>query len=398
MQTANSSRASVFNTARAEKVFHNADANELLPKLLDNYEFERAVLICSRSLNTKTDVIDNLKAALRDRCVGVIDRIGEHSPLGNVIAAAEQVRDLQADVIIGIGSGSVMDLCKVVQLCISEDAYDRERLLQLQFEMKPDILDVRPATYSAAKIRQIYIPTTMATAEWTNASTPKDEYTGLKARYLVFDGGPLAIIYDPVIVAQTPSHLLLSTAIRGLDHAINNRCALEPHPVASALAEQAFKLFVENLPLIREDPGNREAMTNCQLATAFSGMGVMSVIHSFSHWVVHIVGPYADVSHSDAACVFMLAQARWIEGHAEVQHNALKSTIGRGDEPMYQILDELLTSLALPRTLRDLGITEDALDVLAEHTLQHPWATRFNLRPITTKDDVLAVMNLAMTN
>ena len=395
MTSNSSNRPHIFNTARQEKIYHDANAYEVLPDLLDTYEFDRATIICSKTINTKTKIIRKLEAALGPKCVGVIDEIGEHAPLQNVLAAAKKTRDSNSDVIIAVGGGSVMDLSKVVQLCISEDVYEKEALLRLQFEMKPNILDIHPASYAPARIRQIYIPTTMATAEWTHASTPKDEETGLKARFLVFDGGPLAIVYDPDITAQTPPALLLSTAIRGLDHAINSRCSTEPHPVSSALAEHAVKLFVENLPLLKKDITNRSAMSNCQLATTYSGMGVMSVIHSFSHWVVHVVGPYADVSHSDAACVFMLAQAKWLEGYADEQHLALKNLMGRQNEPMYQILSELLTTLEMPKSLQDLGIERRQIHELSRHTLEHPWTTKHNLRPVKTIDDVRVIMEIA---
>jgi len=287
-----------------------------------------------------------------------------------------------------------MDLSKLVQLCLTHDVYDKDSLLALEFEMKTEILEVVPSSHKLPSVDQIFIPTTMATAEWTNASTPKDEETKLKARFLVHDGAARTVIYDPEIMAKTPLSLLVSTAIRGLDHAINNRCALYPHPIGSALAEQAVKLFIENLPALKEDPNNREAMNNCQLATAMSGMGVMSVVHSFSHWVVHVIGPYADVGHSDTACVAMLAQAKWLEGYADEQYGVIRRMLGREIEAFHEILEDLLTKLDMPTHWQDLGLTKTQMEEMAPLALQHPWLTKFNLRPITNLEQVTAIMEL----
>lgn len=160
------------------------------------------------------------------------------------------------------------------------------------------------------------------------AGTPIDDQTQLKARFLVTDGAPRGIVYDPELLARTPLSLLLATGIRGLDHAINTVCSTQPHPFASLLAEKAIQLYVENLPRMRNSEDS-EAFSNCQLATWYTGMGQMSVPHGFSHWMVHIVGPLASVPHSEAACVLMLAQARWLENHAVSQHKNVRSLLGR---------------------------------------------------------------------
>jgi len=383
-----------YRSARQERTFHNANANKVLPKIFGIFDYKRCLIISSRTLNTKTDVIRKIETALGNKVVGITDDIGEHAPVQNVLKAARLARDLKIDSIVAIGGGSVMDLSKLVQMCLTHNTFDKEGLLALEFEMAPQILDVVPASHALPSVDQIFIPTTMATAEWTNASTPKDEDTQLKARFLVHDGGPRTIIYDPEIMAQSPVWLLMSTAIRGMDHAINNSCALEPHPISSLLGENSAKLFIENLPAIKSDPTNREAMHNCQLATAYSGMGVMSVVHSFSHWVVHVIGPYANVAHSDTACVAMLVQAKWLDGYADEQHGAILRLLGRENEKFHDVLKVLLKELELPTSWQDLGISRELLDEMAPHILAHPWMTRFNLRPIKTLQDVKDILEL----
>lgn len=383
----------LFRTGCQERVFHKADANTTLPKLMGLYGYERAFIVCSRTLNTKTDIIRDLERALDSKVVGLTDEIGAHAPVQNVLKAARAARDSACDVIIGIGGGSVMDLCKLIQLCITENAFEKEQLLALQFEMGRTILDIQPASMSPPAIRQIFVPTTMATAEWTSASTPKDEETNLKARFLVHDGAPQAIVYDPTIMAQTPIDLLLSTAIRGLDHAINSRCSTLPHPLVSLLAEHGAKLFIENLPRIKQNPHDLDAMHACQLATTYTGMGVMSVTHGFSHWSVHVIGPYADIGHSDAACVMMLAQAKWLEGYAKEQHGAILRLLGRENETLYDVLKQLLEDLELPSSLSDIGLSRAQANELAPLIFEHPWTPAFNLREISSVDDVQEILS-----
>ncbi|SDC84824.1 Alcohol dehydrogenase, class IV [Cupriavidus sp. YR651] len=377
-----------------ERVFHNVSAAAALPDVLSLFGYQRVFVVCSRSIHTKTRFIDQLRQALGERLVGLTDDVGEHSPLSNVLKAATQARDARADVIVSVGGGSVMDMCKAMQLCISENAYDRASLLDLQFVLSEDGTEMLTTSRAPARIRQIAIPTTLATSEWTPVSTPIDDETRLKARFVVPDGSPQAILYDPALLRQTPTRLLQSTGIRGLDHAINTACSSSPHPFASLLAERAIPLYVENLPRLGDATGP-EAFTQCQLATWYTGMGQMSVPHGFSHWMVHIIGPYGGVAHSDAACVLMLAQARWLEGWATPQHDRVRAALGRPGQPFHDILHDLLVTLGMPTTLDDLGLTRAQVDDMIGPALAHPMVTRNNLRPITTEADLRAVLALA---
>lgn len=376
-----------------ERVLHQAQAHTALPELLDWFGYRRPFIVCSRTLNTRTDVISTLVNALGQRCCGVTDEVGEHSPLTNVLAAARQAAALHADVIVSVGGGSVMDMCKAIQLCISEQVFDREGLLKLQMRMSADGTEMLSGSTAAPRIRHIAIPTTISTSEWTPVSTPIDELTQSKARFLVPDGAPRGVIYDPALLARSPAALLLSTGVRGLDHAINTACSLHPHPFASLLAEKAIQLYVQNLPRLR-DTSDLEAFTNCQLATWYTGMGQMSVPHGFSHWMVHIVGPLAGIAHSDAACVMMLAQARWLAEHTKEQHTRVLGLLGRSGS-FVDVLDDLLLQLGMPRTLSDLGLSQSQAEAFIEPALKHPQVTRNNLRPIITGDDIRAVLALA---
>ncbi|WP_427308797.1 iron-containing alcohol dehydrogenase [Cupriavidus sp. H39] len=377
-----------------ERVIHNVSAIEALPDVLTLFGYQRVFVVCSRSIRTKTAFIDRLQARLGAMIVGLTDEVGEHSPLSNVLRAARQARDARADVIVSVGGGSVMDLCKAMQLCISENAYDRDSLLKLQFVLSADGTEMLTTSQAPAAIRQIAIPTTLATSEWTPVSTPIDDETRLKARFVVPDGSPVAVLYDPDLLRQTPVRLLWSTGIRGLDHAINTACSSSPHPFASLLAERAIALYVQNLPKLG-DASATEAFTQCQLATWYTGMGQMSVPHGFSHWMVHIIGPYGGIAHSDAACVLMLAQSRWLAEWIRPQHERLGAAIGHPGMPFHAILHDLLVRLSMPTTLDDLGLTRAQVDAMIDPALEHPMVTRNNVRPITTGADLRAILELA---
>jgi hypothetical protein len=177
-----------FRFTGHERILHRTSADKGLPELMDWCGYRRAYIVCSRTLNTKTDVIQRIAAALGERCVGITDAVGEHSPLSNVLAAALEANALNADVIVSVGGGSVMDMCKTMQLCITEQVFDRDSLLQLQMKVSADGTELIAASRTSPRVRVIAVPTTLSTSEWTPVSTPIDEQTHLKARFLTTEG------------------------------------------------------------------------------------------------------------------------------------------------------------------------------------------------------------------
>jgi len=101
----------VFGTAAAEAVVEQ----------MNRLGAGRAFLMVSGTLNRQTDEIDKIHKALGSRCVAAFDAMPPHTPREAVIAAAEQARAANADLIVTVGGGSITDGAKAVQLCLAND-------------------------------------------------------------------------------------------------------------------------------------------------------------------------------------------------------------------------------------------------------------------------------------
>jgi maleylacetate reductase len=370
--------------AGAAEVRFDADVTRDVVGLMDQFGYERPFIFSSRTLNRTTDVVDGIAESVGSRLVGRSDRIGEHAPVNNVIAAIEQVRDADADVLVCIGGGSVMDFGKFVQLGVTEGVRTRDDLLALRVQEEPD-LNWRP------ELRQITIPTTFALSEWTPGGTPLDDVTGKKILLRVPDGVGRGIIYDPAVVRHTPGRLALVTAIRGLDHSINTVCSTVPNDLCTVLALEAVKHFSTAIPLLGK--GDTEAaLPVLQRASWLGGVCQMSVPHGFSHFMVHVLAPWANLGHSETACVMMLAQAKWFRDHDDPRLAAAADAMGRPGETLDVILLDLLREVGLPTTLSEIGVAREQIPEVVPHALEHPLVTQHNLRPITTAEDVSAVL------
>ena len=89
---------------------------------------DRVFLMVSGTLNRETDEIARVRRTLGNHCVGIFDNMPPHTPRSAVIAAAEQARRAQANLIVTIGGGSMTDGAKAVQLCLANDIRSAEAL------------------------------------------------------------------------------------------------------------------------------------------------------------------------------------------------------------------------------------------------------------------------------
>lgn len=377
----------------AEQVHFAVNASNVLPEILDQFGYERVLIYASRTLNRKTSVVSAIAEAIGPRLVGVSDAVGEHAPISNIVKGIHHVHETNADAMIGIGGGSVFDFGKFVQLGVWAGANSREELLAYQSDRGNKNWNTQPPeSMGTHRFRQIAVPTTFSAAEASAGGTPVDDETGAKVRFVVRHGAPRAVIYDPEVIPYTPTRLLMASGIRGLDHALNTVMSTEPNIVCSTVALSAIPRYFEHLPKIFADRFDLRANAECQLATWLTGMG-QSVPRGFSFASVHVLAPWAMVGHGEAACVMMLAQARWFSEVSNPALDAIADAVGRPGMRVDHLVQELLERLKMPTSLADLGVARSRLPELAELVHAHPVVHQFNLRPIVTLDDVTAVLS-----
>src|SRR5215469_739555 len=95
-----------------ESVIYGKPAAEALREEAERLDARRVFLIVSRTLNTTTDEIEKIRAALGDRYAGTFDGVPQHTTRDVVVKAAALALDARADLVVAIGGGSVVDAAK----------------------------------------------------------------------------------------------------------------------------------------------------------------------------------------------------------------------------------------------------------------------------------------------
>src|SRR5262249_19619195 len=374
-----------------ERVVHGKPAAEAVRAEIERIGAKRVLLLTTRSL-ANGRLVRDVASALGDRCVGRFDAIRAHSPREAVIAGAALAREVEADHLLALGGGSVIDATKTMLLALWRGAHDVDALSKLAQKRGTGPL----APLDSDRMRMTAVPTTLSAAEFTNGAGITDVQRTFKQSYSPPRMVPAAAILDPAATLETPMELLLSTGMRAMDHAVERWCSIRPHPLGDGLALQAMAMLAANLPAIKTRPDDLEPRLQCQLAAWLTQVsGAPGVPNGASHGIGYILGGYAGVPHGITSCISLAATLEWNEPVNAERQRAVAEKLGRPGARPCDVMRGFVAALGLPHPLRDVGIAADRIPELArQYDGTGPIAT--NPRPVRGADDLAEILKLAL--
>ena len=359
----------IYSYPGTKRVVYGIDMCEALDKEMTQRGAQRVFVLASATLARKTDVVDGLMTSLGSRCAGVFSDIGAHTPRTGVVTAANRAAAARADLLVAVGGGSVTDAAKMVAICLGNSITDPAELDALRVVTKPNGDTVRPS-YKAPAIDSVIIPTTLSAGEFSAAAGCTDTRTMRKESYIHPAAIPGTVILDPAVTVHTPEWLWLSTGVRAIDHAVEDLCAINSMPFSDGTSRHALYLLAKGLRQVKADPSDLAARLDCQLGAWMSIIGTSAgVSKGASHGIGHVLGGTAGVPHGYTSCVMLPHVLRFNYPVNAHRQGWVSETLGRPGEAAAEVVGDLIAELGLPRTLREVGVKHDQLDLIAEHAM-----------------------------
>lgn len=369
------------------RVHHGAAVAQALP--LEIADAARVVLVTTRSL-AGGGLAASTRTAIGARLVGEFAAMRAHSPVEDVLALAALLEAQEADLVVALGGGSVIDGSKVACLAQWRGIADAGALIAAAAARgaNPGFWDGAPASP-----RIVAVPTTLSAAEFAPHAGYTDLAAGRKYRALDPWMVPRAVILDPAATLETPAELLLSSGIRALDHAAERWCSTAPQPFSDAVSRQAMVMLADNLPRVRRHPDDLAARAACQQAAWLSVMGGWAGVPvGASHGIGYILGAARGVPHGITSCLMLHAVMRWNAPVNEARQKEVAHILG--GEEAGPAIEAFVRGLGLPTRLSEQGITvEDIPGLAARWTGDAPIAT--NPRPVRGPEDLVELLRLA---
>jgi maleylacetate reductase len=372
-----------------DEVVFGRPASEAVVEQMDRLGASRAFLMVSGTLNRETDEIEKIRRALGARYAATFDAMPAHTPRAAVVAAADQARAANADLIVTVGGGSITDGAKAVQLCLANDIRTVEGIDRIR------AVKGAPPPMNAPVVRQISAPTTIAGGDFSPSAGVTNETTKVKEMVRHPLAIPRAVILDPALGSHTPEWLWLSTGIRAVDHCVEGICSGQSHPYADAQTLKGLSLLTQALPRVKADGNDLDARMDCQIGTWLSMGGLSSgVPMGASHGIGYVLGAEFGVPHGYTSCVMLPFVMRWNKPVNAERQALVAAAMGHPGEDAGDVLDSFIRGLGMPRSLREVKVGPEHFDRIAQQAMHTPWVPR-NPRKIEGPAQVREILDLA---
>lgn len=302
-----------------------------LVAILQRHRKKRILWVSDATLQ-QLQASQTYQQALVDASIEVILFLDVHpNPhLGDIESAFDIYRTSQCEAIVGFGGGSVMDAAKGVGAMIASKKPLKQLRGLLKVRRRPPLM--------------IMIPTTAGTgSEATVAVVVSDPST--REKYAISDPVlvPSYALLDHFNSKDLPKHLIASTGMDALTHAIEAYLNRFHSPFSKQQAVEAYKTLYHSLEHGFHHPEDRLTRAALLKASYQAGCAFTRDYVGFVHGLAHPLGGFYNIPHGLANAVLLprvlKAYGRSIEKKlAELYDVASMGTHTKTDEKADAIL------------------------------------------------------------
>ncbi len=303
--------------------------------------------------------------------VTVFEGVKENPTEKEVVAGVEVARSQNIELLVALGGGSAMDCAKGINFLLTNGG----RMADYKGHGKA----------TKPMLPSIGIPTTSGTgseaqsyALITDASTHMKMACGDKKAAFTLS------ILDPELTLTQPKSVTAVTGIDAVAHAIESLVCTKANPVSRMASLAAWQYLNPNFEVVLKEPSNLAARGAMQLGAHFAGMAIESAMLGVCHSCANPLSAHYGITHGVAIGIMLPHVIRFNASHAEHWYQMLCPTAetGHAAEHLARRVETLAKLSGLPNSLKECGVAESILHLLAEEANQQ-WTARFNPRPVT---------------
>jgi maleylacetate reductase len=384
----------LHNFPTMERVIYGRPCAEVAAEEAERLGARRVLLVVSRTLNTTTDEIDRIRTALGARCAGTFDGVSQHTNRSEVVRAAAVGLELQADLVVAVGGGSVVDAGKMIMMCMEHGITEPDGLNGFEIlivEGRPP----QPSPFRTPKARLVVVPSTLSGGEYNAGCLVTDDRHNHKHTFFHPMMMPRAIILDPDLTRHCPMQLWLGSGTRAMDHGIEAISSTRGNPLVDAVVARGLRLMHDGLLRTKDDFDDRPLRLQCQFGSWLSAYGLQSrVPMGASRAIGHVLGGTCHVPHFLCTPVMMPSVMRWNAPVAKEAQAQIAEALRMPGAPGGDAFEAFVTKLGLPVRLSAVGVGRDQFQKVGELTMTEIFA-RTNPRPIKGPADVVEILELA---
>ena len=282
-----------------------------------------------------------------------------------VMLGAESFKNNRCDGIIAIGGGSPMDLAKGVGIISTNGG------------MIVDYKGVDMITKAIPPM--IFIPTTAGTsADVSQFGIISDTKKKIKVAIVSKNIIPDVALIDYETTLTMDNYLTACTGIDAFTHAIEAYVSKASSPLTDIHAMEAINIIYNYLPLIIKEPDNLQYREKLMFASMEAGFAFSNAILGAVHAMAHSLGGLLDLPHGECNGILLNHVVDFNYSSTPDKFNKISEIIGikmhnyNSQEKkliLFDKLQELKESVGIIKSLKELGVRESDIPLLAHNAL-----------------------------
>lgn len=354
------------HTGFTQKIVFGTDAVDRLADVVKEVGGRRVMLVTTKG-RRDSEAGERVVGALGRSLVSTFDGVRSHVPTTALQAALRQAQSDNVDLVVSFGGGSCADLAKGVCFFTEQQA----GMAGQSYADKPLLPHISiPTTYSGAELTPFFGMTDEATRQKQGAGGPTI--------------APVAAVYDPTVTLDTPARVSAETGMNCLAHGVE--CAYSPvrTPEAEAVALACIERVANALPRVVDEPDDLAARTTMLEGAVLGGRCLQNASMGVHHGLAQVLGGRTGIPHGLANALVLAHALRFNAEAVPDEAYRIGLALGDPDDPAGAV-DRLRERIGLPARLRDCGVSESELDVVARLAMDNRNVSH-NVRPVAAED------------
>lgn len=308
-------------------------------------------------------IADQMKAS--GFSVTIFDKVVADPPEQVLQGCVAEAKAAEVDMVIGLGGGSSLDIAKLVAVMLVSD------------QPLAEMYGIGKVT--GARLPLVLVPTTAGTgSEVTNISiitTGETTKMGVVSPQLYAD----FVLLDAELTIGLPQVHTAATGIDAMVHAIEAYTSkFKKNPLSDALAREALRLLGANLIAACDDGSNRAAREGMLLGATLAGQAFANSPVAAVHALAYPLGGHYHVPHGLSNALMLGPVLRFNAAAAAPLYAELADVLdvgGTGDaktrsDQFVAHMETLMDRSGAPRRLREVGVTDNSLAMLASDAMK----------------------------
>lgn len=365
-----------------DTVYGGEDALDQIGHILTDNGVKKAAVFADQGVEHAglLDIpLEKIRGAGVEYCV--LDDLPPEPSYAEAQKLVDQCKAAEADFIIAVGGGSVMDTAKLASILITEN-YGVKELLD------------DPARAKKC-LRTLMIPTTAGTGSEATpnaivAVPEKQLKIGIVNRDMIAD----YVILDVTMIKGLPRKIAAATGVDALAHAIECFTSNKANPFSDLYALEALDLILNNIQQACDAPNDVAAKRSVQIASFYAGIAIAASGCTAVHALSYPLGGRYHIAHGVSNAILLAPVMRFNEPacrekFAEAYDRCIRGGIINAAEKSAALiarLEEIVRHLDIPSSLSEFGVRREDLPELVSAGME---ATRLlvnNRREVTPAD------------